>query len=994
MFDQASAWNDFGNQQLQVGNTNQAMAAYEQATQLLPASIDIRKNMIVLWLTSNADSAKVLEYVSINNLLKAEELSTTPTIPTIASLVGVALYNLNRLQDSIVLFEHVVHNLTPNDYVTWSNLGDTYLHSYNIESAVHAYEKALYITNDTKYKIHLYRASSWGCDWSNWNDLEAYTISMWEKNEQDKHNMKTTTTTTYGDFVDIAPKHLTRINQRHANRIAVQHGSKLTSWSSSSSDVSVPTQLRQVNSGQSNHQVKPLRIGFVSSDFGVHPVSSLIRGLLQEYSPTFNNRQQLDVVAYIYVLTNEDSWWRTNITNMYTTFTQSKSNSNANTNANTNANVNSYIRSMYGTSHQERVNVIRKDNLDVLIDLNGWTMHSGLEILTERVAMVHVTFLGYSMTTGASFVDFYIADQTTTKIEKVKESFTEKLLLTRSSFFANDYVGLQSHVIWKEQQEEIEKKLETITTTKMLSRKMLNSILLPIRDYGSNNNNSNNNNNNNNDKDITFLRSFLNNENNPSPLIYACFSDFRKIDPIVYNSWMNILQSKPNSLLWMIKHHALDSAVFKLKAEAAAAGISPWRIIATSKEPWIHHIYTKRIADVVLDTRRSNGHTSNADALWGGVPVLTMQGERMGTRVTSSLLNGLSQNGKNGKNTKNGKNAKNGILNTLTTHSMKSYEQIAARVVQGKYFHTSSKKLHGGRIHSGGRLLANVRTVLRQKRIEQNSLFDTKSYSKMFLNRMKCAVDIKTVSPLKAMHILPGPMCTEKSRCKSNERKQMQENDGKVTLEYDMPVDPFTKDFYVPSVDLVESFETMKKEETRTATSATNATVPITNMRQVSLVLLRVGNEKTNTFIKNASIVLQGWTSITANQLSDQLNDTITAVYLTALVEDATENITNEKSPIERLALLVQESWRVLLHGGALFVSIPDDGRYDAVQVRALLSNQSGQSKFCTVKPMSIFGTFDIHAKTDVLSVDGRKLQRWTGICCGKKGVKINVGIQ
>ena len=76
------------------------------------------------------------------------------------------------------------------------------------------------------------------------------------------------------------------------------------------------------------------------------------------------------------------------------------------------------------------------------------------------------------------------------------------------------------------------------------------------------------------------------------------------------------------------------------------------------------------------------------------------------------------------------------IRMTLTTNSMKSYEQIAARVVQGKYFQTSSKKLHGGRIHSGGRLLSNVRTVLRQKRIEQNSLFDTKSYSKMFLNRM------------------------------------------------------------------------------------------------------------------------------------------------------------------------------------------------------------------------------------------------------------------
>jgi protein O-GlcNAc transferase len=108
------------------------------------------------------------------------------------------------------------------------------------------------------------------------------------------------------------------------------------------------------------------------------------------------------------------------------------------------------------------------------------------------------------------------------------------------------------------------------------------------------------------------------------------------MDPTTFDTWMNVLRARPNSVLWLILHHDLVDALARLRSEAAARGVASWRVVGTSKEPWIEHVRSKGgAAELVLDTSRlSNGHTSVADALWGGVPIVTLQGERMGARVS------------------------------------------------------------------------------------------------------------------------------------------------------------------------------------------------------------------------------------------------------------------------------------------------------------------------------------------------------------------------
>jgi hypothetical protein len=461
------------------------------------------------------------------------------------------------------------------------------------------------------------------------------------------------------------------------------------------------------------------------------------------------------------------------------------------------------------------------------------------------------------------------------------------------------------------------------------------------------------------------------------PIIYACFSDFRKMDPTLFDSWMNILRKEPLSFLWLIKHHKLDSAVTRLKMEAVKRGVASYRIVVTSKEPWINHIFTKRTADVILDTRRTNGHTSNADGLWGGVPVLTLQGKRMGTRITSSLLTSLS-GWENLTNEKTNKYE----LKSLITRTMKTYENVASKIVShcscNKKYRT--KTFEGGRLRNGSRLLRRLRTVLRQNRIKSGLLFDIDSYSNMFLNRLKTMVEVKKsvttkISTNKAMHIFPGPsICrkdgngglTQRPRryCVLKRSKEKKE----IELETSMPKDPHTKNFY------------SKKPVTKTLET------PPSTVDTVPLMLLHYCEPHMSRFTPTPN----GWKSST-NLLTFQ-KDSITAIYLT-LVENEETYLSSSSSVSgiaalvlkERLTLLIQESRRVLLNGGALFITVPDDTNYNIDVIRQLLTS----NQFCNFQLMNKFGSFDVHNK-----IDDRKLIRISTRVCGKNGPKINVQLQ
>lgn len=162
-----------------------------------------------------------------------------------------------------------------------------------------------------------------------------------------------------------------------------------------------------------------LRVGFVSSDFGVHPVSSLLRGLLALLS---SPKHQTKV--YCFSLSDAASWWSRNISRTV-----------------------DYMISLKGKNSLDAAKLIQSHEIHVLVDLNGHTLHSGISIFTHRPAPVQVAYLGYPMTTGNPSIDFVVSDCVATPAETSAGSFSEKLLLLPMHYIVNDHLQMLGHTL-------------------------------------------------------------------------------------------------------------------------------------------------------------------------------------------------------------------------------------------------------------------------------------------------------------------------------------------------------------------------------------------------------------------------------------------------------------------------------------------------------------------------------------------------------------------
>jgi protein O-GlcNAc transferase len=118
--------------------------------------------------------------------------------------------------------------------------------------------------------------------------------------------------------------------------------------------------------------------------------------------------------------------------------------------------------------------------------------------------------------------------------------------------------------------------------------------------------------------------------------VFACLNSAFRIDPDTFTAWMNILRHTPESVLWLLADSS--AMVLNLKREAEWQGIDPRRLLFATRTTPSAHLARLAAADLYLDTRYCNGHTSTAEALWAGLPVLTCPGQTFASRVAGSLL--------------------------------------------------------------------------------------------------------------------------------------------------------------------------------------------------------------------------------------------------------------------------------------------------------------------------------------------------------------------
>jgi protein O-GlcNAc transferase len=219
----------------------------------------------------------------------------------------------------------------------------------------------------------------------------------------------------------------------------------------------------------------------------------------------------------------------------------------------------------------------RKRKIDIAVDLNGYSRDGRSGIFALRAAPVQVGFIGYPGTMGASYIDYLIADRMVIP-EQIQAHYSEKIIRLPNSYQPND----QSRIISGQECRREEYRLPS------------------------------------------------------SAFVYCCFNNSYKITPKIFESWMRILRSVETGVLWLLEDN--PAAKSNLQRAASKHGVDGERLIFAPRTALPVHLARHRLADLFLDTLPYNAHTTASDALWAGLPVLTLAGEAFASRVGASLL--------------------------------------------------------------------------------------------------------------------------------------------------------------------------------------------------------------------------------------------------------------------------------------------------------------------------------------------------------------------
>jgi predicted O-linked N-acetylglucosamine transferase (SPINDLY family) len=112
--------------------------------------------------------------------------------------------------------------------------------------------------------------------------------------------------------------------------------------------------------------------------------------------------------------------------------------------------------------------------------------------------------------------------------------------------------------------------------------------------------------------------------------VFCTFNNTYKITPDVFAVWMDLLREVPGSVLWLLASNAF--APDNLRREASARGVAAERLVFAPRMPLAEHLARHRLADLFLDSFPVNAHTTASDALWAGLPVLTLAGDTSSAR--------------------------------------------------------------------------------------------------------------------------------------------------------------------------------------------------------------------------------------------------------------------------------------------------------------------------------------------------------------------------
>ena len=294
-----------------------------------------------------------------------------------------------------------------------------------------------------------------------------------------------------------------------------------------------------------------IRIGYFSADFQEHATAYLMAELFE-----LHDKNQIEIFAYSFGPPQNDAM-RQRLTHAF-----------------------EHFHDVAHLTDSQLVALARSHEIDIALDLKGYTTESRADLFAMRVAPVQASYLGYPGNMGAPFIDYLIADPVVVPQDQLTH-YSEKIVYLPGCYQPNDR----------------KRKISDKPFTRQEAG-------LPEQGF-----------------------------------VFCNFNNTYKITPTTLDSWVRILNKVPGSVLWLLADNAL--ALQNLKDEAAFRGLDTNRLIFAPRIPLDVHLARHCLADLFLDTFPYNAHTTASDALWAGLPVLTCMGKTFANRVAGSVVSAM-----------------------------------------------------------------------------------------------------------------------------------------------------------------------------------------------------------------------------------------------------------------------------------------------------------------------------------------------------------------
>ncbi|WP_052657392.1 tetratricopeptide repeat protein [Thalassospira sp. HJ] len=468
--------------------------------------------------------------------------------------------------------------LQPKLAEAWYGLGQTMAALKSAPEAIEAYQRALAVKPGyVPAIVEQLRQQSQLCDWRACGLFDQYADQLGVRGEA------------------AVPFPLLPFEDNPAHQLA-----RARNWAQSHFSPAAPISTIEPAPADG----RKIRLGYFSADFHDHATMFLMAGILRHH-----DRSKFEIFVFSYGKSKADANRDQVLENVDRFF------------------------DVQDMPDGELTKLAREQNLDIAIDLKGYTRDARLEPFTGRMAPLQISYLGYPGTLGADFIDYIVADPVVVPPEQ-RGGYHEKIIYLPGCYQPND-------------------------NTREISAKPLTRAELDLPEDG---------------------------------FVFCCLNNNYKIMPQEFAIWMRVMAKVEGSVLWLWCNH--DIAKANLRAAAEKHGISGDRLIFAGYMPQSEHLARLRQADLFIDTFNVNAHTTASDALWAGLPVVTLAGKQFAARVAASLLSAIG-------------------LPELITETPEAYEELILKLAQNPD------------------MLADLRTKLAANR-ETKPLFDTEGYTRGF----------------------------------------------------------------------------------------------------------------------------------------------------------------------------------------------------------------------------------------------------------------------